>query len=69
MKRSITRYLTIVAALLLTVGCEEEEPVILEGTGITGQSWESIIEVDEEGENLSLTFASDAAWTASLRCI
>lgn len=65
MKRSITRYMTILAALLLTVGCEEEEPVILEGTGITGQSWESMIEVDEEGENLSLTFVSDAAWTAS----
>lgn len=65
MKKQIRRYLTILAAILLTVSCEEDEPVILEGTGISDQSWESVIDADEDGEMLSLTFTSEAAWTAS----
>lgn len=65
MKKQIRRYLTILAAILLTVSCEEDEPVILEGTGISDQSWKSVIDADEDGEMLSLTFTSEAAWTAS----
>ncbi len=65
MKKSIISYLTILAAILLTTGCEEEQPVILEGTGISGQTWESVINADAEGEKLSLTFTSEAEWTAS----
>ncbi len=63
MRKHITRYFSLIAALLLTLGCKEEMP-LLEGTGISETNWEASIIADHEGELLSLTFTSAAAWEA-----
>lgn len=54
------------AILLVAAGChkEEESLPVLEGTGVTEVSWQETVEADEEGEILSLTFASEGMWTA-----
>ena len=62
MRKHITRYIPLIAALLLTLGCKEEMP--LEGTGISETSWDTTITADYGGELLSLTFTSAAAWDA-----
>ena len=61
--KSIFRILTIAAALLLALGCKEDQ-LQLEGTGVTNTSWASNVAADEEGEVLSLTFTSAGKWTA-----
>ena len=66
MKKSILRHMAMAAAIFLALGFEEEEPrPVLEGTGITGHSWSSVVEADEEGENLSLTFTAAGKWTSA----
>lgn len=65
--RHIIKYLCFSAFFLLAVAaCKEETPVPepLEGSGVSAKSWQGDVEVDEEGEVISLTFVSAGKWTA-----
>lgn len=61
--KTITRILTIAAALLLVFSCKEEE-LPLEGTGVGNASWTENVTADEDGELLSLTFTAEGKWNA-----
>lgn len=64
MKRSIQNIIVMTVFLLAAFSCRKEVLPPLEGSGITEASWNAVIEADEEGEMLSLTFTAADSWTA-----
>lgn len=64
--RSFKQIIALLSIFLLALSCKEEiidipKPV---GSGLTEVSWQTEMEADDEGELFSLTFISEAAWSA-----